>query len=172
MAEPGKDADTGNEKTEPAKKKSKLPMIIIVLVVVLAVAGGGVVVVKMMSGKGGQKKGSATASSTAKPTGFHVAQYKLDLKPFIVNLADPGGRRYLKVNLQLAFDDSSLADEIKRRMAEFQDAIIVLLRSKRYEDIATSAGMIKLRNQLLQTINKRLPGPKVYTIHFTEFVVQ
>jgi flagellar FliL protein len=171
VANPEKEPKADDEKAQPAKK-SKLPKIIILLVVLLVAAGGGVIVIKMMSGGGGRKKVTAPIAPTGGQAAFHVAKYKLDLQPFIVNLADPGGRRYLKVSIQLAFDESSLADEIKRRMAEFQDAIIVLLRSKRYEDIATPSGMIKLRNQLIQTINKRLPGPKVYTIHFTDFVVQ
>jgi flagellar FliL protein len=168
MADPENEAKAQPEAEAPAKKKSKLPLIIILVVVVLAGVGGGMVVVKMM-GSGADKKKAPPPPTTS---GLHIAKYKLDLQPFIVNLADPGGRRYLKVSLQLAFDDSSLADEIKRRLAEFQDAIIVLLRSKRYQDISTSAGMIKLRNELIQAINKRLPGPKVFTIHFTEFVVQ
>jgi flagellar FliL protein len=170
VADPENEVKTEAEGAPPPKKKSKLPLIIILVVVVVGGVGGGVVVTKMM-GSGDDKKKAAPPPPVGSG-GVHVAKYKLDLNPFIVNLADPGGRRYLKVSLQLAFDESSLADEIKKRMAEFQDAIIVLLRSKRYRDIATSAGMIKLRNELIRTINKRLPRAKVYTIHFTEFVVQ
>jgi len=164
-------AQTGAE--PPAKKKSKLPLIIILLVVLLAVGGGAVVILKMMS-KPADESG-ASVRKKAKPSkagALQQARYKFAMQPFIVNLADPGGRRYLKVALLLRFSEKALNEEIKDRLGEFRSAIILLLSSKRFKDIATMRGKIKLRNELINAINKRLEGAKVYTLYFTDFVVQ
>ncbi len=156
----------------PAKKKSKKLLIIILLVVLLA-GGGGAVIFKMMS-KPADESGTAVRKR-ARPRraeAIHQAKYKFTMQPFIVNLADPGGRRYLKVALLLRFSDKTLNEELKDRLGEFRSAIILLLSSKRFKDIATMRGKIKLRNELINTINKRLEGAKVYTLYFTDFVVQ
>jgi len=166
-------AQTQTGAEPPAKKKSKLPLIIILLVVLLAVGGGGVVILKMMS-KPSDESGTSARKKTRSRRAQSVqqARHKFAMQPFIVNLADPGGRRYLKVALLLRFSDKALNEEIKDRLGEFRSAIILLLSSKRFKDIATMRGKIKLRNELINVINKRLEGAKVYTLYFTDFVVQ
>ncbi|MBU0516415.1 MAG: flagellar basal body-associated FliL family protein [Proteobacteria bacterium] len=173
MADQETEAQVEATAAPPAKKKSKLPLIIILLVVLLALGGGVVVIYKMMSKPSDQS--GAAARKKKKPSrgeALKLARHKFDMKPFIVNLADPGGRRYLKVALLLRFSQKDLTEEIKDRLGEFRSAIILLLSSKSFKDIATMRGKIKLRNELIDTINKRLQGAKVYTLYFTDFVVQ
>jgi len=44
-----------------------------------------------------------------------------ELGSFLVNLADPGGKRYLKIALQLELSGQRAADEINRRNVEVRD---------------------------------------------------
>ncbi len=115
----------------------------------------------------------------------------------IVNLADPGGRRYLKTTIVLEFappaslqadaaeapkgegegdgpvDPSTLFnDELNARLPVINDALTTLLSSKTFEEIYTIEGKENLRQEILDTISERLPEYHVIYVYFTEFVVQ
>jgi len=97
----------------------------------------------------------------------------LNLAPFIVNLADPEGKRYLKLTLAVDAKDPKLTKEIESRIPMIRDSILLLLTSKTYADIASTAGKIRLRNEILQGINRSLGTlGSVHTVYFTEFVIQ
>ncbi len=115
----------------------------------------------------------------------------------IVNLADPGGRRYLKTTIVLEFappaslqvdataapkgegegdsavDPATLFnDELNARLPVINDALTTLLSSKTFEQIYTIEGKEDLRQEILDTISERLPEYHVIYVYFTEFVVQ
>jgi flagellar FliL protein len=97
----------------------------------------------------------------------------MELEPFIVNLADPSGKRYLKLQLAVDAKNEELKKEIQARMPQIRDSILLLLTSKSYSDIAPVAGKIRLRNEILKIINRSLLGAgSVHAVYFTEFVVQ
>ena len=96
----------------------------------------------------------------------------LSLDTFIVNLADKGGNRYLRVTMDLELGDPELEDEINKRMPQVRDSILMILPSKRFEDISTIQGKTALRDQILETINGFLGQGKITNIFFKEFVVQ
>ena len=97
----------------------------------------------------------------------------LNLTPFIVNLADPEGKRYLKLTLAVDAKDPKLTKEIEARTPMIRDSILLLLTSKTYSDIASTAGKIRLRNEILQAINRSLGKlGSVHSVYFTEFVIQ
>jgi len=96
--------------------------------------------------------------------------YKLD--PFVVNLMDNGGRRYLKVTMDFVVESQRVVDEIERKKPSIKDIIIMVLSGKTFDDIATQEGKIKLRNQIKDSVNKLLNTGKVIKIYFTEFVIQ
>jgi flagellar protein FliL len=96
--------------------------------------------------------------------------YKLDT--LIVNLADQGGKRYLRVTMELELSSAEVAKEIDQRLPQLRDAILMILPSKKYEDISTTQGKIELRNELVAKMNSILQTGTVVSIYFTEFVVQ
>ena len=57
-------------------------------------------------------------------------------------------------------------------MPQVRDSILMILPSKRFEDISTVQGKIALRDQILETINGFLAQGKITSIYFKEFVVQ
>ncbi len=96
--------------------------------------------------------------------------YSLD--PFIVNLQDNVGTRYLKLTVQLELDSPSLQAEIESHLPKIRDAVIILLSSKSYADIGTVEGKYRLRDEIVQRVNKFLSGGRVKTAYFTDFVIQ
>jgi flagellar protein FliL len=94
------------------------------------------------------------------------------LETFIVNLADKGGNRYLRVTMDLELGKSELQDEINKRMPQIRDSILMILPSKRFEDISSVEGKTGLRDEILEKLNSLLTSGKITNIYFKEFVVQ
>jgi flagellar FliL protein len=170
------------------KKKSPLKLIIILLVGVLVLGAAGFFGWKFFlageekpaapaqaPAQGQEDPGEAPAAeegeaSQAAPS---VPEEVMELEPFIVNLADPSGKRYLKLQLAVDAKNPELKKEIEARMPQIRDSILLLLTSKSYSDIAPVAGKIRLRNEILKIINRSLLGAgSVHAVYFTEFVVQ
>jgi flagellar FliL protein len=94
------------------------------------------------------------------------------LDTFIVNLADMGGKRYLRFTTVLELDSEKLESEIAKRLPQVRDSILTILPTKRFEDISTAKGKAALRDQMLERINGLLAGGRITNIYFKEFVVQ
>lgn len=150
-------------------------IIIIAVVVVLAVVGGAV---GLKFFAPGLLPGSAenTPEEEAEPEEKEAGAAELGalkpLKPFIVNLADPAGRRYLKLNMTLELDTPEAVAEVDTRMPQIRDAILILLSSMRFEDIRSIEGKMRLRGQIIGRCNTILTAGKVKNVFFSEFVVQ
>ena len=94
------------------------------------------------------------------------------LDTFIVNLADAGGNRYLRVTMDLELDNEKLQEELSKRLPQIKDQILMILPTRRFEDISTTQGKIDLRTELIEQINRILSRGQVSNIYFKEFVVQ
>jgi flagellar FliL protein len=94
------------------------------------------------------------------------------LDTFIVNLADKGGKRYLRITIDLELDGKELESEITNRLPQVRDSILTILPTKRFEDISSAKGKTALRDQMLAKINSILARGQITNIYFKEFVVQ
>jgi len=94
------------------------------------------------------------------------------LETFIVNLADKGGTRYLRVSMDLELENEETGKIVDRRLPKIRDAILTILPTKKYEDIGTVEGKSVLRNEMLTKLNELMEPEKIKNIYFTEFVVQ
>jgi flagellar FliL protein len=96
--------------------------------------------------------------------------YPLD--NFIVNLLSEGGRRYLKVQMNLELEGEELAEELDTKVPVIRDLIIRIMSSKTIEEISTAKGKEKLKNQLVNQLNMRIKDGQLQNIYFTEFIIQ
>ena len=94
------------------------------------------------------------------------------LETFIVNLADKGGNRYLRVTMDLELGNPELEIELVKRLPQVRDSILMILPSKRFEDINSAEGKIALRDEIMTTLNEYLTQGQITKIYFKEFVVQ
>ena len=96
--------------------------------------------------------------------------YPMD--PFLVNLADQGRPRFLKVVIQLELDADPVSAELDALKPKVRDALLTLLSSKGSADLVTVADKERLRNEILHRLNAFLSAGRVVEVYFTEFVVQ
>ncbi|HPC47644.1 MAG TPA: flagellar basal body-associated FliL family protein, partial [Deltaproteobacteria bacterium] len=94
------------------------------------------------------------------------------LDPFIVNLADAQGQRYLKAVVQLETDNPAAEAEINTKLPQVRDEILMILSNKTFDDVASVAGKRMLKREIAQAVNRYLVEGRVTNVYFTEFVVQ
>lgn len=114
--------------------------------------------------------GNATADDAQQEEQTIGPIYKMDT--LIVNLADQGGKRYLRITMELELSAPEVLEEIQTRMPQLRDTILMVLPSKQYSDISSTEGKIALRDELIAKMNAILKKGTIVTIYFTEFVVQ
>ena len=170
----GEDKPEAAEKSaEDQGKKKGLPIKLIIIAVggLLILGGGGFAAWKFFLAP----KPAVEAEGKKEPEGKPVDKpgAMMNLEPFVVNLADPAGKRFLKLTMSLDIKDDKLKKEIESRMPQIRDAILLLLTSKSYNEISQVSGKIRLRNDILKIINQALAGAgQVHAVYFVEFVIQ
>lgn len=164
------------EEEQPKKKSGMLKWIIIV--VLLAVLGGGGFFAytkffapapeeQPQEQAEGQGEGEGTEAPNAEIEGQLVT-----LPPFLVNLADPLGRRYLKLGIDVEVKDEETVVQMGTSEVKIKDAILLLLSSKSYQDLSTLESKIELKKEIVQRIDLVIGKGKVLNIYFTEMVIQ
>ncbi len=98
------------------------------------------------------------------------AVYSLD--SFIVNLSGDGGKRYLRVTMEMEMDNEKLSEEMAKRLPQIRNAILMILPEKKYEDISDKKGKTALGEEIINTVNELLKTGTIKNIYFTEFVIQ
>jgi flagellar FliL protein len=153
----------------------------LVLVLVLGMGGGMFMIWSKLSAVSPKavvpETGAEVTPDKAKPEEIGAV---VSVDTFIVNLADPGGNRYLRVTMDLELagkpaDKSAgktAGDELAKRMPQIRDAILMILSTKRYVDISTPEGKTVLREEILNAANGLLASSQISRIYFKEFVIQ
>ena len=96
-----------------------------------------------------------------------------DLPDLLVNLsAEDGETRYLKLRIALELTDQAAVDKVEVVMPRIIDNFQVYLRELRLEDLNGSAGIYRMREELLKRINLSLQNVAVQDVLFKEIIVQ
>jgi flagellar FliL protein len=165
-----------NEKTTeaPAPAKSVFPIkwIIVGILALVIIGGGAFVALRYFSASGSSSPKENTAAKAEKSEKEAQVGMMYSMEPFIVNLLDKGGKRYLKVKMELEVPGEKVSKELAIRKAQLRDTVLLLLTSKKFEDVNRLDGKFQLRNELIFRINQVLRTGKVQALYFTEFVVQ
>jgi flagellar FliL protein len=168
---------------EAPKKKSKLIPMIGSAVVLLAGATAALWYLGVGPFAGGAPKhAEATAAiEEGEPGGEADAEGGehggkpgglLALEPFIANLADDGGRRYLKATFQIDFGSAAVPASMPTHLPQVRDLLLTLFTSKTYDEIRTPEGKQQLREEILGRVNQVLDRDLAKAVYFTEFIVQ
>jgi flagellar FliL protein len=143
-------------------------VLIIVTILALGVLGGGFYAYR------------ASLLASAKPSEPEKAPHPpkvtmgpvYPLEPFLVNLAEPGRPRFLKVVLNLELDSPAVSAELDGLKPKVRDNVLTLLSSKSVADLTSVGDKERLRNEIIHRINSFLSAGKVIEVYFVEFVVQ
>jgi len=94
-----------------------------------------------------------------------------ELGEITTNLASGGEKKYVKVNIVFEMNDKGLEKEIKEKLPVLSDRIIVLLNSKKSDDLSAE-NRTKLKNEILTNLNAVLTTGKLEDIYFSDLVMQ
>jgi flagellar FliL protein len=96
----------------------------------------------------------------------------VELQPFIVNLADDGEPRYLRMTVSVGLAESGESKPDPLFTTKVRNAMLAILTSKRSDEILTVEGKAKLRKELLHAAEAAVTEPEVHAIYITDFIVQ
>lgn len=150
----------------PPVKKRSMKKIIIIGVAALVVLGAGTFGALYFLGHMGSAK-KAPAQENRPLIG---QMWSID--PFIVNLADNQGERYLKVVMQLELADASIAAQLDQLKPKLRDNVMDLLTAKTYAELMEAGGKQRLRDEIALRLNSFLTKGGITKVYFTEFVIQ
>jgi flagellar FliL protein len=151
----------------PKKSKKKLLMIgaFVVLLIVGGLAGayfGGFL--------GGGESENAEVGEDGKPLEKPVF---LTMPDFLINLSSTNKQTsFLKATIVLELGKSDDANHIEANMPRLLDTYNTYMRELRPSDLVGSAGIQRLREELLLRANKVLVPVKVKDVLFKEIIVQ
>ena len=117
--------------------------------------------------------GKASGEDAEKPAKRSVAF--VDIREMVVNLASEPNQergRFLKFRVALEVGDPKAVAEIQPLLPRVEDTFQVFVRELRPSDLEGSAGVYRLREELLRRVNIAVHPAKVDAVLFKEVVVQ
>ena len=162
---------------ETPKKKSNTLVLALVAVIVLGGAGFG-------AWRFLPKKGAAAAEEPEEATPQkhskkkHAVKSVMHLESFVVNLNGEGETGYLRLGIDLGLEEEEAAggEEAKKKGAGptpiIRDTVLTVLAKSTSSELLTVEGKEKLKKDLLEAFEERLPEVGVLEVYFTEFIVQ
>ncbi len=158
---------------DPPKKFAGKKLVLFIILPILLLVGGGVTL--MMSGlldSIDEKEAEvAETSEEKKPTIPQTLFY--DLPVLLVNLNSKSRRpSFLKLTVSLELDNADHVAIIESLQPRIIDNFQVYLRELRVEDLRGSAGIYRLREELLARVNASIHPADVKNVLFKEVLVQ
>ena len=148
-----------------AKGGRKLILVVVALVVVL---GGGAAWFLVLGGEAHKADAKEAPPPPVEPAVGALAP----LDPFVANLADEDGKRYLKATIQVEFFAAQLPEGWDSRLPQIRDLLLTLFTSKTFAEVRTAQGKAVLRDEIINRVNRALKEDQVKAVYFTEFIVQ
>ena len=162
-------ADTKTpEPSQPPKASGNKGRFIVIALAAVIVVGGGVTAFWATSR-------SAGAAAASKPASKPAEHGLVALEPFVVNLADPGGTRFLRVSVRLIVESVLLAEHLKKNdvaLTRARSAILELLTQQTADHVVTTEGKAALKEAISHKLDLVLDETKVVDVLFSDFVVQ
>ena len=156
----------------PTPKKSRRGLLIAVTIAIVLLGGGGAAYWVLAGGAKAHEAAQAHEEEEKEPETPGVA---VALDPFVVNLADLGGSRFLRVSLSLIVHDEAHAAEIGESelvKMRVRSAVLELLAMQTADRLITPDGKAELKKAIAEAVGHAVEGLQVTDVLFSEFVVQ
>ncbi len=115
--------------------------------------------------------GSSVDYGTVTYAGSDLIFY--ELPDMLVNLNSDGRQpRFLKIRVALEFGDKSIVKRVEKVMPRIVDHFQVYLRELRREDLQGSAGVYRLKEELMIRVNQSVRPARVRDVLFKEMLIQ
>ena len=169
--ENAEEASTDSEDTEGGTQKKRLSgkkLALFALPVILLLGGAGAFFF-LMGGEEEPVEGEVAEEKPAEPV--HLVYY--DLPQMLVNLNTTGRRvNFLKIIVSLELAEESDIQHLEQVLPRIVDNFQVYLRELRIEDLKGSAGIYRLREELLLRVNAAVYPAEVQDVLFKEMLIQ
>jgi flagellar FliL protein len=172
MAEDDKGSgEEGGQQAPPKKKFGLMQILLFVVAPLLVLGGGGAGAYFLFFAKSPEQTAAAAeAAEKAKPPRPMVFY---NLPELLVNLNSQGRRAScLKISLSLELADPADIPRVEAVLPRIVDAFQTYLRELRPEDLRGSAGLYRLREELLARVNTSAQPARVTDVLFKEMLVQ
>jgi flagellar FliL protein len=163
---PEDDAEGAALESAQGGGKKKLILIGAAGIVALSLVGGGGYFFFL---RAKPDEAAEQSSAAKKPVGF------VDVREMTVNLASDSAQdraRLLRFKVSLEVKDPKLIPDIQPLMPRVEDSFQVYVRELRASDLEGSAGLYRLREELLRRVNYAVYPAKVDAVLFKEIIVQ
>ena len=167
-------SDDEDEEEGASKKGGKGKLVIIVGVALLLVIGGAAAAyftglldpLVEMAGGGGGEEGDEQSVDSGEAIFY-------DLPELLVNLNTTGRKSvFLKIRISLELRNPDDVPTVEGMMPRIIDNFQVYLRELRIDDLKGSAGMYRLREELLTRVAAAAAPAKVRDVLFKEMLIQ
>jgi flagellar FliL protein len=142
---------------EAPKKKSKKLLFIVLGVVVLALIGAAAalfILKKNTAEDDYEDDGHPPVEQAAKNP--KTAPVFLPLENMVINLADPGGNRFIQLGLTLQLQDAATETAVKAYLPSIRSQVLVLISQRTADEMLALKGKEKLASDIIATISKEM----------------
>jgi flagellar FliL protein len=161
----GNENDGAEDILGDEKSGNKKKLLLVVLPVMLLAIGGGLYFTGVIGGAPTEETITEDAASDDADTNSAF----FALPDLIVNLSSETGARFLKLRVQFEIKDEAAIETVTPRVI---DQFQTYLREMRVEDLRGSAGIYRLRQELLYRVNVAAHPIEVRDVLFQEMLIQ
>lgn len=171
-------AEGGEAKAAPKSKKKLIIMAAAGVVLLGALGGGGYYwfVVRKHQQEAAAAAAAGGHGEEQAPVNKKTAY--VDLKDMMVNLSGQSTQqtmerpRFLKLKISLEVSDPKVVAEVQPLLPRIEDTFQVYTRELRASDLEGSAGVYRLKEELLRRVNVAIYPSKVDAVLFKEILIQ
>ena len=161
----GEDGEEG-EGSKGRKLSGKKLILLAGIPILLLLLGAGAFFGGFIGGSEGDEE---HAGEEGPPPEIHF----FDLPEMLVNLNTGGNKTtFLKVKVSLEIEGAEAVPVLENLLPRVLDNFQVYLRERRIEDLNGSAGLFRLKQELLMRINRAVEPIRVTDVLFREILVQ
>lgn len=159
-------AEAGDGAAQPPKKSKRLIII-----------GAAAFVVLVGGGAGYYFWSASHKTANAEPVAVQRAASYIELRDIVVSLAPNAGRtqdapKMLKLKLVIEVGNARIVPEIQQLQPRIEDILQIYLRELRVSDLEGSAGLYRLKEELLRRVNSAVYPRRVDAVLFKDITTQ
>lgn len=161
----GDGEDGADSKGKKRRLSGRSLVLFFILPVLLIGAGGGGA---YFAGIFGTAEGEMPMETVRVPKSF------FDMPEIVVNLSGRDGQRtqYLKLKVSLELMDKSVENAVEPMMPRIIDMFQIYLRELRPADLEGSAGMFRLKEELIRRVNLEISPQEISDVLFKKIIIQ
>jgi flagellar FliL protein len=162
--------DAAADEAPKKKRFSGKKLVLFVVLPVLLLGGGGGAAAYFLGLFGGAKAEQPAEEQQVADLGPSVYY---EMPEMLVNLVTTGKKpSYLKLKVSLELKDEEASKQIDAVLPRIVDSFQIYLRALRVDDLQGSAGILRLRQELLTRVADAAKPTEVRDVLFKEMLVQ